>query len=347
MSVRESQIEEILATYPDICADLIGIKEELVLIGRQKILPSGDRLDLLFAHGSRLILVELKVVPFKEEFLIQTQGYWRELEQLQAEEQLISGEITAYLLCPHFLPKHIASCVQMGVRAIEYDPSQVLEMFFSRFNQIAAFFSLQPPDHGVWSLHLLNPILYSLENGRLSLADIRKGVGLALTTIGNYLRFAEELKLVYRETPGFVQLSGMGNNYVNSRDPNRGFDSLSEAQVKVLKDLIIKDPFSSRVVLGIYTMVEVIFNLARNVHPVPEQMVISHFRDASGKAYKWQSPTAASHGAHMYSNYATELGLIGKIGRQFYLTPQGIRFILLLQLHKSIKVVDALGLAQS
>ena len=347
MSVRESQIEEILATYPDICADLLGIKEELVLISRQKILPSGDRLDLLFARGSRLILVELKVVPFKEEFLKQTQSYWQELEQLQAEEQLISGEITAYLLCPHFLPQHIDSCMHLGIKAIQYDPSHVLAMFFTRFHQIAAFFNLQPPDHGVWSLHLLNPILYSLEGGRLSLADLRKSVGLAPTTVGNYLRFAEELGLVHREKPGFIQLSAIGSNYVNRREPNRGSDSLSETQVNVLKDLIIKDPFSSRVVLGIYTMVEVIFNLARNVHPVPEQMVIAHFRDASGKAYKWQSPTAASHGAHMYSNYATELGLIGKIGRQFYLTPQGVRFILLLQLHKSIKVVDALGLAQS
>lgn len=49
----------------------------------------------------------------------------------------------------------------------------------------------------------------------------------------------------------------------------------------------------------------------------------------------------------MYSNYATELGLIGKIARQFYLTPVGIRFILLLQLHKAIKIVDALGLVRS
>ena len=107
-------------------------------------------------------------------------------------------------------------------------------------------------------------------------------------------------------------MSEIGVDYVNNQDPNRGSDSLSESQASVLRDLIIKDPFASRVILGIYTIVEVVFNLARNTHPVPEQMVISHFRDAAGKAYTWSSPKAASHGAHMYSNYATELGLIAR-----------------------------------
>ena len=203
MSVRESRIEEVLATYPDICAELIGVREELVLISRQKILRSGDRLDLLFTHGSHLILVELKVVPFREEFLEQTRNYWKQLQQLQIGEHLISGEITAYLLCPLFLPRQIDSCRQEGINAIEYNPRQVLEMFFSRFHQIAAFFSLQPPDHGVWSLHLLNPLLYSLGNGEITLADVQRDVGLAQTTVRSYLRFAEELKLVHRDKRGF------------------------------------------------------------------------------------------------------------------------------------------------
>jgi len=40
------------------------------------------------------------------------------------------------------------------------------------------------------------------------------------------------------------------------------------------------------------------------------------------------------------------LGLIGRIGDKFYITPDGVKFILLLQLHKSIKIVDALGISR-
>ena len=347
MSIRESQIEEVLATYPDICSELLGLGEGLILIARQMILPSGGRLDLFFTHGSRLILVELKVVPFKHEFLEQTLSYWEELRGLQIDERLIAGDIFAYLLCPSFLSNQMEECDRRCVTPIEYTPSHVLEMFFSRFGSIAAFFALQPPDHGVWSLHLLNPILYSLRGGPLTVTDIRTAVGLAQTTTRSYLRFAEEMKLVYRYDSRAFRLTGIGINYVDNREPSIGTGLVSETQASVLRDMIIGDPFASRVILGIYTMVEVVFNLARNTHPVPEQMVITHFRDAAGKAYTWPSSKAASHGAHMYSNYAIELGLIGKIGGQFYLTPEGVRFILLLQLHKSIRIVDALGLARS
>ncbi|MDP2952911.1 MAG: winged helix-turn-helix domain-containing protein [Chloroflexota bacterium] len=251
MNVHESQVEEVIATYPDICAELIGVKEELVLISRQKILPSGDRLDLLFTHRSHLILVELKAVPFREEFLEQTQSYWEQLQQLQVEERLIAGEIVAYLLCPFFLPGQIDSCRSKGINAIEYAPSQVLEMFFSRFQRIAAFFNLRPPDHGVWSLHLLNPILYSLRDGELATRDIQKHVGLALTTVRSHVRFAEEMQLVRRAERGSFQLTEIGIAYVDSRDPSRGSDSISELQAITLRDLIIRDPFASRVILGI------------------------------------------------------------------------------------------------
>ena len=45
----------------------------------------------------------------------------------------------------------------------------------------------------------------------------------------------------------------------------------------------------------------------------------------------------------MYSNYAIDLGLAAKMGEKFYLTPVGVRFIMLLNLHKTIKMVDSLG----
>jgi len=44
----------------------------------------------------------------------------------------------------------------------------------------------------------------------------------------------------------------------------------------------------------------------------------------------------------MYINYGVCLGLLGKSGDSIFLTPEGFRFTIQMQLHKSIKLLDAL-----
>ena len=75
-------------------------------------------------------------------------------------------------------------------------------------------------------------------------------------------------------------------------------------------------------------------------------MIMNYFRESSGKHFEWSTRKTTLDGNKMYSNYATELGLIGRVGDKFYITPDGISFILLLQLHKTIKVIDALGISR-
>jgi hypothetical protein len=48
LQVRESQIEDVLCYHLDITRQLIKTSGDLTLIRRQKILPSGNRLDMLF-----------------------------------------------------------------------------------------------------------------------------------------------------------------------------------------------------------------------------------------------------------------------------------------------------------
>ncbi len=74
MFVRESQIEDVLATYPQITQRVLGIDKELTLLARQKILKSG-RLDLLFTAEDKLLLLELKVEDFRPEFIQQVKRY--------------------------------------------------------------------------------------------------------------------------------------------------------------------------------------------------------------------------------------------------------------------------------
>jgi len=44
----------------------------------------------------------------------------------------------------------------------------------------------------------------------------------------------------------------------------------------------------------------------------------------------------------MYSNYGIDLGLLAKIGRVYYITPSGLRFIILLELNKQILFVNSI-----
>ncbi len=340
IEVRESQIEDVLATYPDIVREIIGIHDDLTLLARQKLLPSGNRLDLLFVSGTKLKLLELKVSTFEEGFVDQVARYKHELVQLQSEEKLVSGHIDAYLLCPVMTAVQKQQCLESDIYPVEYSPESVLDSFFARLRSQAGFIFSKPANHGLWAIHLLNRLLYTMSETK-DKKQLSAELSLSESTIGSYLRFAEELHLVDRRNKECI-LAELGRKYVLNRDPKAPEDHISDDQTRILQEFIVKDPFASRVILGIYTMVEVVFTLAKNTYPVPLDMVINNFRENSGKFFEWSSPKSALDGTKMYSKYATELGLIGRMGDKLYLTPDGVRFILLLQLHKAMQIVDSL-----
>jgi hypothetical protein len=341
VQVRESQIEGVLATYPDITKEVVGVRDDLTLLARQKLLPSGDRLDLLFVSGTRLKLLELKISIFEKQFVDQVVQYKQELVQLQSEDKLVNGCIDAYLLCPSMTTVQKQDCLKRDVYPIEYSPQNVLASFFARLSRQAAFILLKPADHGLWAIHLLNRVLYTMNEAQTK-RQLSSKLGLSESTIGSYLRFAEDLRLVERRSKKFV-LTDLGKKYVWNRDSRAPGNHISDEQTKILQEFIIKDPFASRVILGIYTIVEVVFILAKNTYPVPLDILHNTFRENSGKSFEWSSLKSALDGTKMYSNYATELGLLGRLGDKFYITPDGIRFILLLQLHKAMQIVDSLG----
>lgn len=345
LEIRESQIEDVLATYPDITKEILGISEDLTLLARQKILPSGNKLDLLLVAGTRLRLLELKVDLFQEQFITQTIEYKNELMQLQKDNKLVNGQIDAYLLCPLIPDKQKQICISKGIQPVEYSLELVLDSFFARLKSLANFITMKPADHGLWNLHLLNRLLYAMGQTQTR-KGIAKKIKLSVSTIGSYLRFAEEMRLVEKKNKKKYTLTKLGKKYIWDRDPRAPEDYISEEQAGIIQDFIIKDPFASRAIYGIYTIVEVVFTLSKNTYPVPLNMVINYFRESSGKFFEWSSPKSALDGTKMYSNYATELGLIGQIGDKFYITPDGVRFILLLLLHKTIKVVDALRISK-
>ena len=59
-----------------------------------------------------------------------------------------------------------------------------------------------------------------------------------------------------------------------------------------------------------------------------------------GKEKTWKSKKARNTATYIFSNYAVELGLVSKIDNSFYINPIGLRSILLLQLKRSIKLIE-------
>ena len=160
--VRESQVEDVLASFPHIAQHVLNLEQPPRLVARQMTTPSG-RLDLLYATGQTLTLVELKVEDGRPEFVDQIHHYHEDLEALQSEDKLLSAPITSVLLCPGFRHDAVQACNQAGVQAMTYSPDEVLTEFFRALKSLADLIELRPTDLGLWNIHLIHRALYALD----------------------------------------------------------------------------------------------------------------------------------------------------------------------------------------
>lgn len=339
IEIRESQIEDVLVSAPILTRKILNLEEEPRLIARQMILPSG-RLDLLYAYKTFLLLLELKVVPLHHTFIKQVLDYKTDLINFQNNGSLIRSEIKTYLLCPTTSPDNLELANQNGIIYTEYSPEDVLKFFYDNLKPVASLTEQKPIDIGIWNLHLIHDFIYFLEQTD-SVKELQNFVGGSTKTLYNKIKFAHELRLInWTRNQTKIYLSELGAEYIKLRDialPQR----LSEQQAALLKDFVMKNPYESPVILGIASVVEAVFTLAKNTYPVPMSQLIEYFTFHSGKHFDWQTPKAKLNGAKMYSNYATDLGLLGKSGESVFLTPEGFKFTLQMQLHKSLKLMES------
>jgi len=338
LEIRESQIEDIFATYLDEVKNTLSIKEDISLISRQKILPSGNKLDLLFLASNDLLLVELKAVRSEIKFCEQVIEYKQELIELQERKELPNLPIKAFLVCPYFLESHKKFCNENDVTPIQFSPYELLKNFYFKVKAITKLIDLKPSNHGLWNLNLLNRILYSISNEN-TIDELANKTGLSKSSVGSYLRLATELGLTIRKPK--VSLTHLGSAYATKREKSAPIEYISDEQIEVLKEHITQNPFFSPAIFGIYSVVETIFALSKNFYPVPLKEAIKYFSYLTGKHNEWAAK-AANDAFVMYSNYGIDLGLLAKIGRVYYITPSGVRFILLLELNKSILFVNSI-----
>lgn len=335
LEIRESQIEDIFATQLDDVKSILSLNENLTLIDRQRSLTSG-RLDLLFLSVSSLHLIELKAVQSKREFCTQTIGYRNDLIKLQTENKIPALPLKSYLVCPKFIQSDIDYCIDNDIIPIEFSPYELLKNYYFKIKAISSLITIKPSNHGLWNLHLFNPILYVIED-KTNIAKISKITGKSKSTVGSYLRLASELGLTTKEFE--VNLTDLGKKYVKLKDEK--IERLNDNQVELLKDHIVKNPFSSPAIYGIYAAIETVFLLSKNYYPVPLNEAHKFFTILSGKQSEW-AEKASSDAFIMYSNYSVDLGLLAKIERNYYITPAGVKFILLLELNKSILFVNSM-----
>lgn len=342
-NISESQVEDALVANLVFLQKILKLPTDLKLIIRQLRLKSGDeRIDLLLSSGKNLCLVELKVVGFSEDWLKQIISYRDELIRLQNIGELVLGEIICFLLVTDARGTDVELAKQSGVDVIVYQPIDVLKDYYENLAAVAPFLKIKPNDYGVFSLGLINRALLQLSAGVTKQEDIAEKTGLSRQSIHNHLKVAKEFGLV-RERDKNYFLTDIGDKHVQACNKKVFIDQLSEKQMGVLKQFVADDPFYSSTVFGIYSIVESAFLLSRNFYPITLLDLRNMFQNVSGKVKEWQAKKSLSTATYTFLNFAIDLELLGKIGQQIVITPAGFRFILMLQLHKSIEMIESLS----
>lgn len=344
-NIKESQVEEALVSNLIYLKKILNLTPDIKLIARQLILKSIDkRLDLLIMSGKELCLIELKVSKFVFEYIKQVNDYRKELKILQKKEELVSGKIRAFLLVTDYnKKKEKLICDSNKIEIVKYEPLGVLNKYFDRIYLATPFFKIKPNDYGVFNIGLINRVLVKVNEGIFYEKNLSKEIKLSKGTVHNHLRVAKEFGLVRKKKLKYF-LTDFGDKFIEKKNTGILINIISEKQAELIKKFIVKDPFYSSTVYGIFSIVESVFILSKNSYPIEFNDLIKIFKIVSGKVSEWKSDRAQQTATYTFLNYAIQLGLLGKIGHQIVITPNGFDFILMLQLYKSIEMIESLSL---
>ncbi|MEO8399745.1 MAG: hypothetical protein ABI550_08040 [Ignavibacteriaceae bacterium] len=342
-NISENQVEDALIANTFYLRKLLNLSDNLKLIARQLRLKKGEqRLDFLLLDRKDLCLVELKITKFSGSFLTQILGYREELLFLQSQGELISGNIKSFLLITQATLEQVKEAKENNIELVVYDPLEVLKNYYQNLSVIAPFLNIKPNDYGVFNLVLMNRTLIQLSNGKSTQAEISKIIKLSKGSVHNHLKVAKDFGLVRERNKNYF-LTDLGDQYLFNINKEILIERLNHNQIETLKKFIAKDPFYSSSVFGIYSIVESAFILARNSYPIEFSELSKVFQIISGKVNEWQANRALSTATYTFMNFAIDLDLLGKIGKKVVITPAGFRFILMLQLHKSIEMIEGLS----
>lgn len=336
-SVSEKIIEDILTSDKSILSDVLSFNfSDLNLIARQKIVSSG-KLDMLYLYKDEMLLIELKVVPFYKEIITQICNYEADLVALQNQNKLIKSKIKKIILVTSAKANEHEICINRGIQLIIYKPEIILSIYYENFKELSSFLKIQSGDYGVVRLGLIKNTLNYLGQG-LTLKEICSVENKSEKTIRNKISIAQLLFLVSKFKNTFF-LTELGTQFVDLGEKIVD-DRLNQEQIELLSNFLKENPFYSSVTYTIFSLIESVFVLSKNSYPVPKDAVKDYFVKSVGKTETWRAAKSKETATYIFSNYACELEFIVRVDNHYYITPKGIQAILLLQLNRSLKLIE-------
>ncbi len=337
-SISEKIIEDILTSDKSILSEILSLNfSDLSLIARQKIVSSG-KLDMLYLHKDEMLLIELKVVPFYKEVITQINNYEIDLLSLQNQNKLIKSTIRKIIVVTGATENDYKVCKENKIDLIVYKPEIILSKFYENFKELSSFLKIQSGDYGVVRLGLIKNTLTYLGEG-ITIKEICKLENKSEKTIRNKISIAQLLGLVNKFKQTFF-LTDLGNQFVELGEKIVD-DRLNQEQIELLSNFIKETPFFSSITYTIFALIETVFVLSKNSYPVSKDAVKDYFVKSVGKTETWRADRARETATYIFSNYACELEFLVKVNNEFYITPKGIQAILLLQLNRSIKLIES------
>ncbi len=338
-NITEKTIEDIFTSDKSLLANILLVNSgDLNQIARQKRFDSRRKMDLLYLHKNELFLIELKAVPFYHDIINQINYYYNELLKLQSQSKLIKGNINKILLVTQASKDDYKQCGAENIKLIEFNIEEVLSQYYKKFKELSAFLDIEPSARGVTRLYLLKSTL-NLLKAEHSFEEICKIEGMSHNTIFNRLAVARLLNLVKKSGKNYT-FTELGEKIINS-ESEIAEERFNETQFEILSDFVKDNPFFSQITFSVLSVVDTIFILSKAEYPVKYKTFQDFFVRSLGKDKTWKQPRAQLTGTYHFANYAEELGFIQKIKDDLFLTPKGIQAILIFQLNRSIKLINA------
>jgi hypothetical protein len=302
----------------------------------KKIVSSG-KLDMLYLHKDEMLLVELKVVPFYKEVIIQINNYEADLILLQNQNKLINSKIRKIIVVTDARENDYKICKENNIELIVYKGEVILSKYYENFKELSSFLKIQSGDYGVVRLGLIKNTLSYLGQG-VSLKEICNLENKSEKTIRNKISIAQLLNLVSKFKNSFF-LTELGTRFVDVGE-NIVDDRLNQEQIELLSNFLKENPFYSSVTYTVFSLIESVFVLSKNSYPVNKDAVKDYFVKSVGKTETWRANKSKETATYIFSNYACELEFLARVNNEYYITPKGIQAILLLQLNRSIKLIE-------
>jgi hypothetical protein len=336
-SISERIIEDILTSDKSILSEVISLNiSDLSLVARQKIVSSG-KIDMIYLHKDEMLLIELKVVPFYKEVITQINNYEIDLITLQNQNKLIKSKIRKIIVVSGARENDYVVCKENKIDLVVYKPEIILSKYYENFKELSSFLKIQSGDYGVVRIGLIKNTLNYLGQG-LSLNEICNLENKSEKTIRNKISIAQLLNLVSKFKNTFF-LTEFGTHFVDLGE-NIVDDRLNQKQIELLSNFLKENPFYSSVTYTVFSLIESVFVLSKNSYPVNKEAVKDYFVKSVGKTETWRANKSKETATYIFSNYACELEFLVRVNNEYYITPKGIQAILLLQLNRSIKLIE-------